>query len=409
MTQQLSTRQVAADLVSTVLSGKSWDYALDNVKAFKKLSPQDRGFTHHLAATCLRHYNYLNFVAGKLTGKGKVKPPKLAIILSIGLTQVLFMDVPDHASVNETVNIAPKPFRAVVNAVLRRALREKDQWQARDNMAQYAAPKWLYAQLRKDYGEKRAEAIILSCLKEPHVDLSLKNNKGRDQWIEKLDAVAHPLGASITLPQSGALQKLEGYETGDWWVQDAAAAYPISQLGDLSGKTILDMCAAPGGKAMQLASLGADVLALDVDPMRLKRMDENITRCGLKDQVTTICADALTYQFDQKFDIVLLDAPCSATGTLRRHPDMWVQQKTRDSREYNNLQKMLLNSVKDHVKSDGYLIYMTCSLDKAEGEIVHDDFLKSNPEFRSVDDRTGRILPDEYHTDGFFFALFAPQ
>lgn len=407
MTKPPNARVAAADLVSTVLREQSWDYALDNVKSFSKLSPQDRGFAHHLAATTLRHYNYLSFVASKLTNRGKVKPPKLEIILALGLTQVLFMDVSDHAAVNETVEIAPRPFTGVVNAVLRRALREKKDWLDHSNLAQYAAPKWLYKQLNDDYGATRAREVILSCLKEPQVNLSLKNPNDRDEWTKKLEANAHKLGNSILLDHTGAIQKLEGFDEGAWWVQDAAAAFPIHQLGDLTGKHVLDMCAAPGGKAMQLASMGAKVVAMDVDPARVARMNENIARCGFKDQIKTICADTLTHSFEEKFDFILLDAPCSATGTLRRHPDMWVQQKPRDTKEYNTLQNNLLNASKDLLRSDGCIVYMTCSLNKIEGEDVRDAFIKSNTNFKVLDDKSGRILPDEHHTDGFFFAVFA--
>ncbi|WP_439124102.1 RsmB/NOP family class I SAM-dependent RNA methyltransferase, partial [Marivita sp.] len=223
-------------------------------------------------------------------------------------------------------------------------------------------PKWLRPKLAKAWSKSVVAQIERAHAVPPPIDLSVKSDAAA--WAEKLDGTLLPTG-SVRLTARGQLSALPGFETGDWWVQDAAAALPVQLLGDVSGKRVLDICAAPGGKTMQLASNGADVTALDISEARMARLQENLTRTGLV--AKTVIADALTYE-DAPFDAILLDAPCSATGTIRRHPDLPYVKSQTGIDDLVKLQRAMLTRTIQHLKPYGTLVYCTCSLLREEGE-----------------------------------------
>jgi 16S rRNA (cytosine967-C5)-methyltransferase len=223
-------------------------------------------------------------------------------------------------------------------------------------------PAWLYTRWRATYGEETAAAIANALHSEPPLDLSVKHDPA--DWASRIGADITPTG-SVRL-SGGNVESLPGFAEGAWWVQDAAAALPVKLLGDISGKNIADLCAAPGGKTLQIAAAGARVTAVDRSKQRLETLRENLARTQLEANVVT--ADVLKLKAREKFDAVLLDAPCSATGTLRRHPDVAWLRKPDDIRKLSTLQRELIAAAADFVKPGGVLVYAVCSLEPEEGE-----------------------------------------
>lgn len=398
-------RTAAFDVIRRVLKGTPWDQALSQSFHFERLEGRDRGFAFYLAAGTLRHYNLARHVLKNLSGREKVlQPVELEIIVALGVCQILFMDVPVHAAVNETVTLARPPQKGLVNAILRRAEREKEQILSNLDIGRYALPEWLHDNLVRDYGIEEAGEIAKFCLKEPALDLTVKANA--EQWTKTLNAETHAFGA-LRMEEPGTVTELPGYEEGAWWVQDAAASYPVRTLGNLTGKTVLDMCAAPGGKTLQLAAAGADVVALDISENRLATAWDNAERCYLLDNIRFVTSDARKYEPDEKFDVIVVDAPCSASGTIRRHPDMWVEKTARDLTRLTAIQDDLLDKAVTLLQPKGTILFITCSLDKREGEERAEAFQSRHPTFtRRNDPQPNRILPHKSATDGFFFCAF---
>jgi 16S rRNA (cytosine967-C5)-methyltransferase len=366
----LSARRIAADILDGVLRRR---IALDEQLSGKGAHPglatladRDRALMRRLVATVLRRLGTLRHLLGGFLEKGfPADAPRTETILLLGAAQILWLDVPDHAAVDLSVRLAQADRRAgryagLVNAVLRRVA------QNRDNVAAtYAVrdtPDWLLARWSKHYGEEVARAIAGANGHEPALDLTLKENA--DSWAERLRGRVLPTGTVRTIAH-GAIALLPGFSEGAWWVQDAAASIPARLLGDVQGRAVLDLCAAPGGKTAQLALAGAQVTAVDRSQGRLNRLRENLTRLDLAAE--TVAADALEWQ-GGPFDAVLLDAPCSSTGTIRRHPDVpWLKGEM-DLTVLTSLQQRLLDRAVHLLKPGGTLVYCVCSLEPEEGE-----------------------------------------
>jgi 16S rRNA (cytosine967-C5)-methyltransferase len=294
--------------------------------------------------------------------------------LHIGATQLLVLGTAAHAAVGETVEAAnqlpqARGFAKLMNAVLRRVSREGAEIMA--SLPPGAdLPPWLYTRWRATYGDA-APRIAEALLNEAPLDISVKSDA--DEWAHLLFGVVTPTG-SIRLTDHAPIDSLAGFNDGAWWVQDAAAALPARLLGDVRGLRVLDLCAAPGGKTLQLAAAGANVTAVDKSDARLKRLRENLARTKLKAEV--ICADALKFSAEP-FDAILLDAPCTSTGTLRRHPDAaWLRRPT-DVRQLAELQSALVAACAKLLKPGAPLIYAVCSLEPEEGQGVVADALKN--------------------------------
>ena len=215
-------------------------------------------------------------------------------------------------------------------------------------------------------------------LTEAKTDITLKEHK--EHWAETLDGIMLPT-ESLRRHGGGSVIDLEGFNDGAWWVQDASAAIPAKLFGDINGKTVIDLCAAPGGKTSQLAAQGAQVIALDRSSKRMERLTENMARMGFKQSVEVAIGDGAIWLPPEPVDAVLLDAPCSATGTLRRHPDVMHLKSGHDVSRLGDLQTRLLDNAAKMIKPDGMIIYCTCSLQKSEGEQQVDQFLANNEGF----------------------------
>lgn len=367
----LAARRIAADIVDGVLRRH---VALDEQLSGKGahlglvgLPDRDRALMRRLTATVLRRLGTLRHLLGGLLEKGfPADAPRTETILLIGAAQILWLDVPDHAAVDLSVRLAQADRRAaryagLINAVLRRVAQARDG--GLDTKIDRDTPAWLLARWKKNYGNEVARAIAQANGHEPALDLTVKENP--EAWAEHVHGRVLPTGTVRTLAH-GAVTLLPGFAEGAWWIQDAAASIPAQLIGDISGLNVLDLCAAPGGKTAQLAARGANVTAIDRSPARLSRLRENFLRLGLK--VETIAADALEWKPETTFDAVLLDAPCTSTGTIRRHPDVpWLKSEA-DLGVLTSLQQRLLDRAIELLKPSGVLVYCVCSLEPEEGE-----------------------------------------
>jgi 16S rRNA (cytosine967-C5)-methyltransferase len=386
----LAARRIAADILDGVLhKRRTLDDQLEGAAAhpgLKALSDRDRALMRRLVATILRRLGTLGHVLSRLLDRGiPTDAPRAQSALLIGAAQILWMDVPDHAAVDLSVRLVQSDRRAakyagLVNAVLRRCARE-GQPLIDDVQAQTLdIPPWLMARWTAHYGETTARAIALALSHEPSLDLTVKSDAA--QWATRLHGETLPTGTVRTLLH-GPVTMLPGFAEGQWWVQDAAAALPARLFGDTAGKTIADLCAAPGGKTAQLVQGGARVTAIDRSSGRVARLRDNLARLSLDAQ--TVVADATEWQGEgsgEGFDGVLVDAPCASTGTIRRHPDVaWLKQEA-DIGALAALQKRLLQKAAALLRPGGILVYCTCSLEPEEGEQAIAELLGSETGMR---------------------------
>lgn len=363
-----AARRLAVDGLDRILHHNSTlEEALESAPT--GLDPRDRALAYRIVATALRRAGTLRAVFGRLMARGFPKSaPRLEAVLLAGATQLLFMDVPDHAAVGLSVDIARADrstagFAGLVNAVLRRIASDKTA--ALDGIDPFTAdtPAWLRNRWIGAYGEDGARALAAMHQAEPPLDITVKADPAA--WAERLAGEVLPTG-TVRVLQAGPVRALPGFAEGDWWVQDAAAALPARLLGPVEGLKVADLCAAPGGKTAQLAAAGATVTAVDRSAARLNRLEENLARLKLSAEVVE--ADTLQFQ-GGPYDAVLLDAPCSATGTLRRHPDIALAKRPGDITVLAALQARLLDHAVDLLKPGGLIVYSTCSLEPEEGEL----------------------------------------
>jgi 16S rRNA (cytosine967-C5)-methyltransferase len=362
----LAARVEARRLLSEVLDrGHSLDALLDEGGS-PALPPRDRALARAIVGTALRRHGEIAGLLQRLIER----PPKggpLMRILEVALTQLLFMEVADHAAVSLAMadvaadQVATR-YKGLANAVLRRVARERDAILATLDPA-LNTPPWLATRWAKAYGDDGARRIAAAHLVEPALDLSVRSDPAG--WAERLGGIALPTG-TVRVAASGPVTALPGYEEGAWWVQDAAAALPARLLGDVAGKRVADLCAAPGGKTAQLANAGASVVAVDQSAERLERLTATLARLRLTAEV--VRADVLAWQPAEKFDAILLDAPCTATGTIRRHPDIPYLKRGSDIAPLATLQARLIERAAALLKPGGTLVYATCSLEPEEGE-----------------------------------------
>jgi 16S rRNA (cytosine967-C5)-methyltransferase len=356
-----------------------------------------------------------------LQAKLQKPPPEMVInLLRIGAAELYYLAAPDFAVVSTSVDLAAgrqetRAFKGLVNAVLRALAREGAP--APDPTA--LCPDWLLSRWKAAWGAETALQIAAMIAQEPSADLSFRTPPDA-ALAEGLEARELP-GGSWRTDKGGSITEWPGFEDGSWWMQDASAAIPARLLNLEPGQTAVDLCAAPGGKTLQLAAAGAQTVAVDRSAPRLQRVTENLARTGLKAE--TLAADAATWADTRQFDAVLLDAPCTATGTFRRHPDVLWASRPGDVAPLAGTQSKLLDSAAGRVKPGGKLVYCVCSLEPEEGEGQVKGFLNRHPDFRLepiapgeggapaasiTADGTLRILP--FHMDGggdgFFAARF---
>ncbi|MBI1197277.1 MAG: methyltransferase domain-containing protein [Phenylobacterium sp.] len=411
----LPARAAALEVLTAALARRGGlDEGLSH-PSMARLEPRDRAFARALAMATLRR---LGPIDAALQARLKKPPPERIVnVLRLGAAQLLVLKVAPHAAVGATVDLAAAQkgggaFKGLVNAVLRGLSREPPDLDDPVSMA----PVWLFARWRAAYGEAEAQAIAGLIAAEPATDVTPKGEAG--DLAAALEAEILP-GGTLRVGLKGEVTGWPGFAEGRWWVQDASAAVPARLLAVGPGHTALDLCAAPGGKTLQLAAAGASVTAVDRSEARLKRVRENLARTGLSAE--TVAADAAAWGDRRTFDAVLLDAPCSATGTFRRHPDVLWAASPADIPKLAAVQARLLDSAAGRVKPGGRMVYCVCSLEPEEGEGQVAAFLQRRPGF-ALDpigpgeggapeaslrpDGTLRILPHHMPggTDGFYVA-----
>lgn len=423
-----ATRQVAVRvLMAVTLKRRPFDLALEDMASGVGLSPRDRAFAFNLVMLSLRQLGALRYTLAGLLDRGLPKNATWTeAALITGLAQILFMRTADHAAVHETVAMIKglsgkeRGFAGLVNAVMRKAIRTRKALLADIHAhPELNLPDWLRASWSEAYGVEAMQAIAATLAVSPPLDISLKPGKDSAFWAKKLDA--QKLATASLRRTPGDVPALPGYGEGQWWVQDMAAAIPATLFGDVKGAHILDLCAAPGGKTMQLAARGARVTAVDRNKNRMKRLGANLQRTGLSAEL--VIADAATFRPDTPADHILVDAPCSATGTFRRNPDVLWTKEPEDVAKLATLQARILAHAFSLLPVGGTLVYCVCSLEKSEGEDQIEAFLRGTDAARrvaiSADEVGGlkalitpsgdlRCLPsclaDEGGMDGFFAA-----
>ena len=368
-TPGLAARAVAISWLRQCLRGqRPLDEVLHEPLPGPPLAARDRNLARLIVLTTLRRLTEIDGILAELMSRGMPrKSGDLREILQTAAAQLLFLDMPPHAVVDCAIKLARKDRNArhlknLANAVLRNIARQGKELKAGAEAGRLNSPDWLWQSWVASYGEAGARAIAEAHLQPAPLDLSVKEDA--PGWADRLGGALLPTG-SVRLARAGAIPDLPGFAEGEWWVQDAAAAIPVRLFEDLSGKHALDLCAAPGGKSAQMAQAGAQVTALDISRRRLGRLAENMDRLHLNADM--VAADALEWQSDTRFDAVLLDAPCSSTGTIRRHPDV-QRLKTPDMIEtLVPVQTSLLEKAYHRLKPGGELVYCVCSLQPEEG------------------------------------------
>ena len=363
----LAARDAALGLLDAILrKGRALDDAVTASKPIQGLAKRDRAFVRVLAATTLRRLGEIDAILAAVLAQpfGQLAP-KAANLLRLGVCQLMFLGMPAHAVVHTAVSLARHAPRAcspaLVNAVLRRVARDGGAIAATLDSAKLNTPAWLWAILSEAYGENVCRRIALAHLAPPTLDLTAKDPA---ETAATLGGRLLPTG-TVRLDELGEVTTLSGYAEGLWWVQDAAAALPARLLGDVRDLRVIDLCAAPGGKTAQLAFAGAHVTAVDRSPKRMVRLQENLDRLRLN--VEARIEDAETWRPAEPADAVLVDAPCSSTGTIRRHPDIARHRTPTDVQALLPIQDRLLRAAIAMVRPGGTVVYTVCSFLPEEG------------------------------------------
>jgi 16S rRNA (cytosine967-C5)-methyltransferase len=409
----VAARAAALRLLDSVLrKGLPLESALDNAARGLERA-DDRALAHALAGEVLRRLTDLDALIDSATAKPLPPDAKARFALRIALVQALILETPAHAAIATVLPLVDGGPRKLVHGVFGTLHRNGARLPDLPSLPEGVAERWLAA-----WGETVVEAARHAIAAPPPLDLTLRDPQGDD--ASKFEAGISLAPGHVRLPAGGHVTELPGFVEGDWWVQDIAASLPARLIGAGRGRA-LDMCAAPGGKTMQLAAAGWDVTAVDNAEQRLKRVRENLTRTRLKARLVN--GDALTFS-DDPYDAVLLDAPCSATGIFRRHPDVLHRVRPRAIAQMAERQQAMLARAAGLVKPGGVLVYSVCSLEPEEGEQVADAFLASHAGFTAdpvsaaelplgiVPDTAGRVrvlpgaLAEQGGADGFFVARF---
>ncbi len=412
----VESRRAALSMMQAVqCRAQSLDQAA--IDACRRLPPNDKAHAIAIIHEALRWQVDLDALIDSKTQKILDHDAKARMVLRIALAQMLVLKTPSHAAISTALPLVEKGPRKLVHGVMGALYRDQATLPATPSLPDKALKRW-----SKNWGEDTIKAASKALLSPPPLDLMLKDPADHDDIMAQMQDY-NPISFAkghIRLGRGSAVEHLPGYDDGIWWVQDIAASLPARIAGDGTGKTALDLCAAPGGKTMQLAAAGFDLSALDISKRRIERLGQNLKRVDLTADI--VCADISKWDNETLFDIVLLDAPCTASGTFRRHPDVLQRIDKDDIDRLSEKQNALLSRAANWVKLGGILIYATCSLEREEGEDQinrflsdHDDFILAEIEEDNIpiNDAVAaegwiRTLPymmiDKGGVDGFFAA-----
>jgi 16S rRNA (cytosine967-C5)-methyltransferase len=395
----LPARRAALKLLDAVLRrGEPLELALHGATQGIPAG-NDRALVHAIAAETLRRLPDLDALIDGATRQRLPDDAKARMVLRIALVQALGLGTPPHAAIATALPLVDGGPRKLVHGVFGTIMRSEARLPEVPELPPEVAARW-----QGQWGDDMVDAAARAFAIRPPVDLSLRDPADTALWAERLSGASFAAG-HVRLGDHDAITELPGFGDGAWWVQDLAASIPARLLGAGEGRHVLDLCAAPGGKTMQLAASGWRVTAIDQSKRRLERLSENLERTGLSADVLT--ADIRTWSPQAPADAVLLDAPCTATGIYRRHPDVLHRIGQRQIAELAELQALLIDRAAQWVAPGGVLLYATCSLEQAEGEDQARGFLARNPGFAPFVPDTA-VLPDGVSTTGEGFIRTLP-
>jgi 16S rRNA (cytosine967-C5)-methyltransferase len=349
-------------------------------KYFKdnKLSIREKGFVKNLTLVSIRNRGVIEYIISKYLNRPLPKNLiEIKAILIMGVSQIIFTRTENYAAVNTTVDFfygKLKKWRGLANAILRKIIREEI-YKNKKYDAMLNIPEWIYKIWKNQFGEIKTKNIIKEVLKEPYLDIRIK--KDYVFWKKKIGG-EELMNSTLRLQKTGDVKKIKGYKEGAWWVQNIAAQIPVMLCNVLKNEEVLDLCSAPGGKTAQLLNKGAKVISLDISEKKNKKLLVNMIRLKLEKNLSIITADLLKWDEKKKYNKILLDVPCSATGTIRKNPDVLWNKTKEDIIKLSKVQKKLLNKAISLLNEKGILIYCSCSLQYDEGEKVIDYFIKKN-------------------------------
>jgi 16S rRNA (cytosine967-C5)-methyltransferase len=375
------SRVVAVQILKSCIDdNKELDAVLNNNPKYAKLQSNDKGFVMLLVNECFRHIGQLDVIIDEFLSHPDRIPADVRYTLRVAAAEHFFTKSPVYAVVNNAVNAVvffkQVKLKGLTNAVVRKITKLDNS--ALDKVpAEKNFPTWLIEAWTKQYGEEKSKEIAENSLRRYPLYVSVKSDA--EKWEKELNA-KQVMPNLLRCEDGMNVPNASGFGDGEWWVQGFEASLPARILGDLKGKKVLDCCAAPGGKTAQLASAGAKVIALEKSPLRIKRLRENIRRLNL--DAKAVEADAILYNAEKNFDAILIDAPCSSTGTIRKNPDVLYNKTYEQIHDLRRTQKGILENVSKLVKVGGHIVYATCSLQKEEGEYQINDFLRLNDEFK---------------------------
>ncbi len=376
MTERLSNARTAAlHCLNGVLSKrKPLHQAFADNRSMNLLEPRERAFAHLLTNSVLRNLGVLDEVIDVLLARPLAGPDtvRLRMVMRLAAAQLLLLETKDYAVVSNAVSMVETlgggRYCSLVNALLRNMARRKlTLLPERQRHLRLSTPHWLWQSWGQMFGEQARDSIAEQHTLSPPLAVSVKGEPS--EWEQRLQA-RQVFGNSLVLSESARVREIEGFEEGAWWVQDPAAALPVRALNDVANTEILDLCAAPGGKTCQLAAAGARVTAIDYSQERLKTLQENLERTGFAESTRSVLVDLENFTETKTYAGVILDAPCSGTGTIRRHPDILHLKSQGEVKRLQALQCRLVSAAWRSVASGGLLVYSCCSLQREEGEEV---------------------------------------
>lgn len=400
-------RKYAAKVLQKVLEEKV--FFKDALASYEEMVEKHKKFVTMLVLTTLRKKEFLEKILHKYIKKPlKNKDIGAKYLLLCATTELFYMSSPEYAVINEYVGIIKQQngrfLSSMANAVLRNIIKDKNSLQALDDG--YNLPERFRKSLENDYGRDIVCKIEREYAKQPKLDISIKQAFADDFTLpdsQKQDRT------TLRLENVSEVEKIDGYADGKWWVQDYAATLAVKIAGNPQNQKVLDLCAAPGGKTAQLADGGAFVTAVDISASRLEKLAANMARLGFSDKVKIVCADAFDFLQNcaaGEFDMILVDSPCSASGTLRRHPEIPYIKSIEDAKKMAGIQQKMLAAAAEKLKSGGTLIYCVCSIFKVEGEDITADFLQKHPDFSKKEISSEQLADKRILTaDGFLRTL----
>ncbi len=396
----VESRRAALSMMQAVqCRAQSLDQAA--IDACRRLPPNDKAHAIAIIHEALRWQVDLDAMIDSKTQKILDHDAKARMVLRIALAQMLVLKTPSHAAISTALPLVEKGPRKLVHGVMGALYRDQATLPETPSLPDKALKRW-----SNNWGEDAIKAASKALLSPPPLDLMLKDPADHDDIMAQMQDY-NPISFAkghIRLGRGSAVEHLPGYDDGIWWVQDIAASLPARITGDGTGKTALDLCAAPGGKTMQLAAAGFDVSALDISKRRIERLAQNLKRVDLTADI--VCADISKWDNETLFDIVLLDAPCTASGTFRRHPDVLQRIDKDDIDRLSEKQNALLSRAANWVKLGGILIYATCSLEREEGEDQINGFLSDHNDFILADiDEDNIPINDAVAAEGWIRTL----